>query len=157
MMLIRFISVSLQLFTSLLLSWTPPTCLLLEILVFLDFCVKYPYVLFPFKWGPFLSTSLGVSKYVYQNFNNFNKFSITLIPPSGESLVHLYSHVPLPQLVKKLSQAGLRSFRHCVILRYYSAAERTRHFPLSLLYILQEVRQQMSESRSTEGFNTKSI
>lgn len=53
-----------------------------------------------------------------------NKFSITSIPPSGESLIHLYSHVPLHQLVKMLSQAGLRSFRHSVILRHCSAAKR---------------------------------
>lgn len=113
MMLMRFVSVSLQLFTLLLLSWTPPMCLLLEILVFLDFCVKYPYVLFPFKRGALVSTSLCVSKYVYQNVNN-----------SGESLIHLYSHVPLHQLVKMLSQAGLCSFRHSVILRHCSAAKR---------------------------------
>lgn len=137
------------LFTSLLLSWTPPTGLLLEILVFCDFCFEYHCVLFVFKWSLFVSTSLCVSKYIYQNFNNFNKFPITWIPISGESLVYLCSHVHHPQPVKKLSQSGICSFRHSVILKHCCAAERTSHFSVSTLYILQESRQQMCESRGT--------
>lgn len=48
--------------------------------------------------GLFVYISLSVFKYVYQCFNNFNTFSITLIP----FWKSLYSHVLHPSACKKV-------------------------------------------------------